>query len=156
MGSRCSYVGEPMRKISPILLGTRRDELVGQSLSALCTSSFQDISAVSGLHSFSEAMFLFSLTLLRLISSQHFVCTSFVLNRKRFAFSATSHALYTMTFYIIPQTPLPCQVFFEKNNFLWQKNFYLLTKSDEICYNDERKSPQEGAFPFGKESAWKF
>ena len=46
-------------------------ELVSQSLSALCTSSLQDISAVSGLHSLSEAMFLFSLTLFRLISSKH-------------------------------------------------------------------------------------
>ena len=46
-------------------------KLVGQSLSALCTSSLEYVSAVSSLHSLSEAMLLFSLTLLRLVSSQH-------------------------------------------------------------------------------------
>ena len=45
--------------------------LVGQSLSALCTASLQNGSAVRSLHSLSEAMLLFSLTLLRLISSEH-------------------------------------------------------------------------------------
>ena len=45
--------------------------LVGQSLSALCTASLQNGSAVCGLHSLSEAMLLFSLTLLGLISSEH-------------------------------------------------------------------------------------
>ena len=45
--------------------------LVGQSFSALGASSLQDVSAVSGSHSLSEAMLLFSLTLFRLISSQH-------------------------------------------------------------------------------------
>ena len=44
---------------------------VGQSLSALCASSLEDVSAVSSLHSLSEAMLLFSLTLFRLVSSQH-------------------------------------------------------------------------------------
>ena len=46
-------------------------ELVGKSLSALCASSLEDVSAVSSLHSLSEAVFLFSLTLFRLISSEH-------------------------------------------------------------------------------------
>jgi hypothetical protein len=50
--------------------------LVGQSFSALGASSLQDISAVSGFHSLSEAVLLFSLTLFRLISSQHANCTS--------------------------------------------------------------------------------
>ena len=44
---------------------------VGQSFSALCASSLEYISAVSSLHSLSEAMLLFSLALLRLISSEH-------------------------------------------------------------------------------------
>ena len=47
-------------------------ESVGQSLSALCTSSLENIATVSGLHSFSEAMLLLSLTLLRLVGSEHF------------------------------------------------------------------------------------
>ena len=45
--------------------------LVSQSLSALCTASLQNGSAVGSLHSLSEAMLLFSLTLLGLISSEH-------------------------------------------------------------------------------------
>jgi hypothetical protein len=46
-------------------------QLVGQSFSALCASSLQYVSAISSLHSFSEAVLLFSLTLFGLISSQH-------------------------------------------------------------------------------------
>ena len=46
--------------------------LVGQSLSALCTASLQNGSAVRSLHSLSEAMLLFSLTLFRLVSSEHY------------------------------------------------------------------------------------
>ena len=45
--------------------------LVGQSFSALGASSLQDVSAVSGSHSLSEAVLLFSLTLFGLISSEH-------------------------------------------------------------------------------------
>ena len=52
--------------------------LVGQSFSALGASSLQDVSAVSGSHSLSEAVLLFSLTLFRLISSQHMNCTSLI------------------------------------------------------------------------------
>ena len=46
--------------------------LVGQSFSALCTSSCKHLSAVRGGHSFSEAVLHFSLTLFRLIWSFHF------------------------------------------------------------------------------------
>ena len=45
--------------------------LVGQSLSALCTSSLQNVSAVGSLHSLSETMLLLSLTLFGLVSSEH-------------------------------------------------------------------------------------
>ena len=45
--------------------------LVGQSLSALCASSLEYVSAISSLHSLSEAVLLFSLTLFRLVSSEH-------------------------------------------------------------------------------------
>ena len=44
---------------------------VSQSLSALCTTSLENVSAVSGLHSLSETVLLLSLTLFRLISSKH-------------------------------------------------------------------------------------
>jgi hypothetical protein len=58
-----------MRDVTP--------KLVGQSLSALCTSSLENVATVSGLHSLSEAMLLLSLTLLRLVSSEHNWFTSF-------------------------------------------------------------------------------
>ena len=45
---------------------------IGQSLSALSASSLKNVSAVSGSHSLSEAVLLLSLSLLRLVSSEHF------------------------------------------------------------------------------------
>jgi hypothetical protein len=48
-----------------------RAGLVGESLSSLCTSSLENVSAVSSLHSLAETMFLFSLALFRLIGSEH-------------------------------------------------------------------------------------
>ena len=108
---------------------------ISQSFSALCASSFQDISAVSGLHSLSEAVFLFSLTLFRLISSKHSSAPPLCWIGSVSLFSWFTR-FYTMTFYIITCTPLFCQVFFEKNNFLWQKNCFLLTKTSFVCYND--------------------
>ena len=44
---------------------------MGQSLSALCAASLQNGSSVRSLHSLSEAVLLFSLTLFRLVSSEH-------------------------------------------------------------------------------------
>ena len=44
-------------------------ELVCESSTTLCASSFQNFSSVSSSHSLSETVFLFSLTLLRLVSS---------------------------------------------------------------------------------------
>ena len=52
-------------------LAQNRQESIGQSFSALCASSLEDISAVSSLHSLSEAVLLFSLAFFRLISSEH-------------------------------------------------------------------------------------
>ena len=46
-------------------------QLVGQSLSALSAATLKNVATVSGLHSLSEAMLLLSLTLLRLVSSEH-------------------------------------------------------------------------------------
>ena len=47
------------------------DLSVGESYSTLGASSLKNLSAVSGCHSFSEAMLLFSLSLLGLICSFH-------------------------------------------------------------------------------------
>ena len=52
-------------------MGLGRPKSVGQSLSALCTSSLENVATVRGLHSLSEAMLLLSLSLLRLVSSEH-------------------------------------------------------------------------------------
>ena len=45
---------------------------IGQSLSAFCASSLENVSAVRSLHSLSEAMLLLSLTLFGLVCSEHF------------------------------------------------------------------------------------
>ena len=45
--------------------------LVSKSCTTLSASSFEDVSSVSGSHSLSEAMYLASLSLLRLICSEH-------------------------------------------------------------------------------------
>ena len=49
---------------------------VGKAHSALSAASLQYFSAVCGLHSLSETVFLFSLALFRLIGSKHYGCTS--------------------------------------------------------------------------------
>ena len=46
-------------------------KLIGQSFSAFCTSSLENISTVGSSHSLSETMLLFSLTLFGLVSSEH-------------------------------------------------------------------------------------
>ena len=54
---------------------------IGQSFSALCTSSLEYVSSIGGCHSFSETVLFLSLTLFRLISSKHFVhLLNFVFN----------------------------------------------------------------------------
>ena len=67
-----------MRGAPVIILSYVTVRLVGQSLSALCTSSLQNVSAVGSLHSLSETMLLLSLTLFGLVSSEH-NCTSLIL-----------------------------------------------------------------------------
>ena len=51
---------------------TFRHSLIGESCSALLSSSLENLASVRSAHSFSEAMLLLSLTNLRLISSKHF------------------------------------------------------------------------------------
>ena len=71
-----------------IILSYVAVRLVGQSLSALCTSSLQNVSAVGSLHSLSETMLLLSLTLFGLVSSEH---NGTSLNSKIGSVSATRH-----------------------------------------------------------------
>ena len=82
-----------------------RPPLIGESCSALCASSLKDVSAVGSLHSLTEAVLLFTLTLLRLISSKHYM---HLLKRDRkfyFTRCLTDRI-------IIAQTYGLCQVFF--------------------------------------------
>ena len=46
---------------------------IGESCSALSAASLENLSAVGSSHSLSEAVFFFSLTLFRLVSSEHLV-----------------------------------------------------------------------------------
>ena len=69
------------------------ERLIGESSSSLGTSSLKNFSTVSGCHSFSEAMFLFSLSLLRLIGSLH-EDTSFVKINIFHVFILTQNILY--------------------------------------------------------------
>ena len=110
-----------MNKASAVfirLIKIRR--LVGQSLSALCTASLQNGSAVGSLHSLSEAMLLFSLTLLRLISSKHLlhlltVIIGSVCHSPRLRTETAQRLFlrfYTMTSYIIHDRYGFCQEVF--------------------------------------------
>ena len=56
-----------------------KTKLIGQSLSAFCTSSLEDVSSVGCLHSLSEAMLFLSLALFRLIRSKHLATSLFSL-----------------------------------------------------------------------------
>ena len=94
---------------------------IGQSCSALCTSSLQDLSAVGSSHSLSEAVFDLSLALFRLVCSLHAVappskigilsiCCNFGL------FEADCRIpmdLHHTTLYIIHFFGVSCQEFFE-------------------------------------------
>ena len=53
------------------LRGGFLNDLIGESCSALLSSSLENLAAVSSRHSLSEAVFLLSLTNLRLIRSKH-------------------------------------------------------------------------------------
>ena len=93
---------------------------MGQSLSALSAASLQNGSSVRSLHSLSEAVLLFSLTLFRLVSSEHLLHLLKVLigSVGRFAPCEPNGYLailrfYTMTFHIIHDEYAFCQVFFE-------------------------------------------
>ncbi len=64
----------PVLKNTPAILlceQVRPFKLVGQSLSAFCTSSLENVSAVCSSHSLSETVLLLSLTLFGLVSSEH-------------------------------------------------------------------------------------
>ena len=96
----------------------RRPPSIGESCSALCASSLEDVSAVGSLHSFTEAVFLFALTLLRLICSKHILLHLLKRDRK-FYFS---RCLTDRN--IISQNHGFCQVFYATFDDFERINLY--------------------------------
>jgi len=90
--------------------------LVGQSLSALCTSSLQNVSAVGSSHSLSETMLFLSLTLFGLVSSEH-NGTSLMLESEAYRPKDTMHAFYSDSIYYIRKERILSRLFFILSNF---------------------------------------
>ena len=82
----------------------RKPELVGQSLSAFCTSSLENISTIGRSHSLSETMLLLSLTLFGLVSSEH-IGTSLNFKIGSVSDSNQMNAFYSDNIYYIPTLP---------------------------------------------------
>ena len=75
---RCGKQKLSSKGIGGFYVSAFRRFLVGQSFSALSASSLQYVSAVSGSHSLSEAVLFLSLTLFRLIGSEHCVAPPYI------------------------------------------------------------------------------
>ena len=105
-----------------------RENSIGEHLSALCASSLENLSSVSGLHSLAETVLHLSLAFLRLVSSEHSFDTSLRLftGLRTEAFLGKfprSAGIYKMTPNIIHNKIGVCQVFFEKI-FLCSEKIY--------------------------------
>ena len=79
------------------------DRSIGEASSTLGASSLKNFSAVSGCHSLSEAMFLFSLSLLRLICSLHDRTSFNFFKRQKTRFPRLSLRIHTKASYIITE-----------------------------------------------------
>ena len=99
-----------------IILSYVAVRLVGQSLSALCTSSLQNVSAVGSLHSLSETMLFLSLTLFGLVSSEH-NGTSLILESEAYRPKDTMHAFYSDALYYKRKASVLSIVFFILGEF---------------------------------------
>ena len=122
----------PMHNRAPVIFHSLlcdSKRLVGQSLSALCTSSLQNVSAVGSLHSLSETMLLLSLTLFGLVSSEH---NGTSLNSKSEAYRPqdTMHAFYSDNIYYKRKESCLSSVFFILGKIFsfWAVNSVLLWK----------------------------
>ena len=92
------------------------DRSIGEASSTLGASSLKNFSAVSGCHSLSEAMFLFSLSLLRLICSLHDSTSFNFFKRQKTRFPRLSLRIHTKASYIITEKSQFVNFLF--NNFL--------------------------------------
>ena len=96
--------------IGHFLCEIKMTELVGQSLSAFCTSSLENVSAVGSSHSLSETVLLLSLTLFGLISSEH-SGTSLILEIGSVSDSDPMDAFYSDNIYYIHKWMVLSRVF---------------------------------------------
>ena len=105
-------------------------KLVGELSSTLGASSLKNFSTVSGCHSFSETMFLFSLSLLRLIGSFHDSTSFKIINVGSRKISFILAYSYESRVYYISKLPF-CQeknqIFFEILIYIFKIFGYLLT-----------------------------
>ena len=92
--------------------------LVSESLSAFCTSSLQNVSAVCSSHSFSETVLFLSLTLFGLVSSEH-NGTSLKSKSEAYRPQDTMHAFYSDNIYYIRNESFLSRVFFILGNFFF-------------------------------------
>lgn len=87
------------RRLSEVCTSHSVIESVGESCSTLGASSFKNFSAVRGCHSFSETVFLFSLSLLGLVCSFHRSTSFKVIDVKRCHATASSAYSYESILY---------------------------------------------------------
>ena len=91
-------------------------DLVGKSLSAFCTSSLQNVSAVRSSHSFSETVLFLSLTLFGLVSSEH-SGTSLIFGIGSVSDSNPMDAFYSDIVYYTPYYGFLSRVFLILGNY---------------------------------------
>ena len=103
------------------------DRSIGEASSTLGASSLKNFSAVSGCHSLSKAMFLFSLSLFRLICSLHDSTSFNFFKRQKTRLPRLSLRIHTKASYIIT----------EKSQFVNRNSKFIFLK--QYIYTIARK-----------------
>ena len=98
---------------------------IGETSSSLGASSLQNFSAVSSSHSFSETVFLVSLSLLGLIGSLH--------------------DLHLLVYFLtslsyIKERPYESRIYYKTNLFICQDFFYFFVKLTKIIWKSKKIS----------------
>jgi hypothetical protein len=98
-------------------------ELIGKTSSTLGASSFKNFSTVSRSHSFSETVFLFSLSLLGLIGSLH--------------------DLHLLVYFLtslsyIKERPYESRIYYKTKMSICQEFFYFFVKLTKIKYKSKK------------------
>ena len=144
---RCFYVG----RLTLVLCNVKS---IGQSFSALCASSLEYVSAISSFHSFSEAVLLFSLTLFRLIGSEHrmhLLCTK----SEAFAFQQLNTLLHNDSVHYTRFISI-CQAFFKKNFISSKKSISAVLRITNIGHTPKKRTEwhSRGEAPHWVRAAW--